>query len=89
VRVHDLGRERCGIVTFSDARRDPAAVARSLAAEGVNVSVSPASYSRLDLPRRGLDGVVRASAHYYNTEEELDRLVACVARGDGGVSPLG
>ncbi|MDP9293536.1 MAG: aminotransferase class V-fold PLP-dependent enzyme [Actinomycetota bacterium] len=75
VAVHDLGLERCAIVTFSVAGHDPEAVARALSAERVNVSVSPASYSRLDLDARGLDALVRASVHYYNTEEELERMV--------------
>jgi cysteine desulfurase / selenocysteine lyase len=75
VAVHDLGRERCAIVSFSVAGREPEAVARALSAERVNVSVSPGSASRLDLDARGLDALVRASVHYYNTEEELERMV--------------
>ena len=79
VTVHDRGRELCGIVTFSVDGRPAAEVARALRADGVNVSVSPASWSRADFDARGLgDAIVRASAHYYNTDEELDRLVAGV-----------
>jgi cysteine desulfurase/selenocysteine lyase len=75
VRVHDLGRERCGIVTFSVAGRGASEVASALRREGVNVSVLPASWARLDFGRRGLDEVVRASVHYYNTSGEIDRLI--------------
>ncbi|HYM57026.1 MAG TPA: aminotransferase class V-fold PLP-dependent enzyme [Solirubrobacteraceae bacterium] len=75
VAVHDLGRERCAIVTFTVAGIEPEAVARALSAERINVSVSPGSSSRLDLDARGLDALVRASVHYYNTEEELERMV--------------
>ena len=53
----------------SDAWRD----------HGVNVSVSLVDYARLDLPARGLPDLVRASVHYYNTDDELDRLVDVVS----------
>jgi selenocysteine lyase/cysteine desulfurase len=66
-------------VTFSVEGRAAADVAGALRADGVNVSVSPASWSRADFEDRKLgDAIVRASAHYYNTDAELDRLVAGV-----------
>ena len=86
VAVHDLGRERCAIVTFSVAGREPEAVARELSAERVNVSVSPASYSRLDFGPRGLQALVRASVHYYNTEDELEQLVELLRTRAGSPS---
>jgi selenocysteine lyase/cysteine desulfurase len=80
VAVQDLGRERCGIVTFSVEGRAAEHVAAALRAERINTSVSPGSYSRLDFERRGLSDLVRASAHYYNTGAEVDRLADAVAR---------
>ena len=44
------------------------------------VTVSPARGTLLDMRARGLSEVVRASVHYYNTDEEIDRLTAEVAR---------
>lgn len=77
-RVHDLGRERCGIVTFAVEGRPAEAVKAALAARGVNVSVSTTSSTRLDMEARGLEELVRASVHYYNTEEEIERLIEAV-----------
>jgi cysteine desulfurase/selenocysteine lyase len=71
----DPAGEHCGIVTFRVAGRDADDVADRLAADGINVSVSRAANSRLDFDARGLDTVVRAAPHVYNTIEELDRLV--------------
>jgi len=81
VEVRDRGVEKCAIVTFTVAGEPAYDVAKRLSAGGVNVSVTPDTYSRLDLGARGLDAVVRASVHYYNTEPELERLVEVVAQG--------
>jgi cysteine desulfurase / selenocysteine lyase len=75
VRVHDRGARQCGIVSFTVDGVPAQEVQRRLAGRGVNTSVSLVEYARLDLPRRGLPDLVRASVHYYNTHEELDRLV--------------
>ena len=75
VRLHDQGTRRCGIVSFSVDGIPASQVQRLLSAHGVNVSVSLVEYARLDLPERGLPDLVRASVHYYNTEEELRRLI--------------
>jgi len=80
VTVHDVGREQGAIVTFSLAGTPSADVAAALRSERVNVSVSPRAYSLVDFARRGLDDMVRASVHYYNDDDELDRLVAVVRR---------
>lgn len=75
VQVHDQGVRRCGIVTFTVDGEPAHEVQERLSAQGFNVSVSLVEYSRLDLPERGLPDLVRASVHYYNTEEELARLI--------------
>jgi cysteine desulfurase / selenocysteine lyase len=76
--VHDGGRQRSGIVTFTVEGTEPTAVAAMAAAQGINVSVSEAPWARLDMVPPNPPAVVRASPHYYNTEDELDRLVAAV-----------
>ena len=79
VRVHDLGEHPCGIVTFTAAGAAPQAVQAALRAQGINVSVTSRASTRLDMEQRGLDELVRASVHYYNTGEEIERLCAAVA----------
>ncbi|MBM4325904.1 MAG: aminotransferase class V-fold PLP-dependent enzyme [Deltaproteobacteria bacterium] len=74
VTVRDLGRERCGIVTFSVDGKKPEKIRQALRDVRMNVSVSPARFTLLDMKSRGLhDGLVRASVHYYNTSGEIDR----------------
>ncbi len=80
VVIHDGGTQRSGIVTFTTNSSSPADVAAAASAADINVSVSEASFARLDMAAPHPTAVVRASAHYYNTEAELDRLVDVVAR---------
>jgi selenocysteine lyase/cysteine desulfurase len=47
-----------------------------LRGQGINVSVSGPSSTRLDAERRRLPPLVRASVHYTTTDAELDRLTA-------------
>jgi cysteine desulfurase/selenocysteine lyase len=75
VTVHDLGTVRSGIVSFTVRGVGAAAVKTALRAASINVHTSPARGTLLDMRARGLNELVRASVHYYNTEAELDRLL--------------
>lgn len=78
VEVVDIGRDKCGIVTFSQADQDPFETKRRLGAAGVNLSVSRPDSTLLDATRRKLPPILRASVHYYNDEQEIDRLIAAL-----------
>ncbi len=75
ITVHDKGQELGGIVVFGVDGKEAAEVQAQLRAEAVHTSVSPSATARYDLVARGLPDLVRASVHYYNTEEEVDRLL--------------
>jgi selenocysteine lyase/cysteine desulfurase len=78
VEVHDGGTQRSGIVTFTVAGAAPATVAGAASQAGINVSVTEAPFARLDMVAPHPTAKVRASPHYYNTEDEIGRLVETV-----------
>jgi len=78
--THDIGRRLCAIVTTHVSDRSAAEVRNLLFEEGINVSVTDADSTRIDAERRGLPELIRISPHYYNTEEELDDVVAALVR---------
>jgi selenocysteine lyase/cysteine desulfurase len=77
-RVHDLGRERGGIVTFTLDGLAAETVKAFLATRRINVTTSSAASTRFDMEARGLEKLVRASVHYYNTEDEIDAFVSAL-----------
>ncbi len=78
VLVHDRGLIQCGIVTFTIEDREPAAIQLLLKRQHINVSVALRTFTLLDLSERGLESIVRASVHYYNSEEEVERFVQTI-----------
>ena len=79
VTVHDLGRERCAIVTARVAGVDTGAAAEALSRQGINVSTTVAEHSQLDTEVRDVHPLLRLSPHYFNTEAEIDRAVDAIA----------
>ncbi len=73
VTLRDLGSEKCAIVTFTHDKLEAAAIKQIMADEGINVSASLPSSTRLDSESRNLPVILRASPHYYNTEDEIER----------------
>jgi cysteine desulfurase / selenocysteine lyase len=79
VQVCDQGRTQCGIVSFVCQGISPQVVKAALASQRINVSVSDAAWTRLDMDERGIPALIRASVHYYNTDEETDTFSAALA----------
>ncbi|XVQ12393.1 aminotransferase class V-fold PLP-dependent enzyme [Spirillospora sp. CA-255316] len=76
VTVLDRGRRRSALVTFTVDGHDPAALKLSLREKGINVSVTNGGQQRYDVD--AAPAAVRASVHYYNTEEELERFLSAL-----------
>ena len=84
VTLWDVGELKCGIVSFSIDLVDALTVKDTLRERRVNVWTSKVcNNTRLEWEGRASTGmpeeVVRASVHYYNTVEEIARLVKGVA----------
>ena len=80
ITVTDIGAKRCGIVTFTHGGLSADEVKARLGAVHINVSVTTATSTLLDMQKRGHTDLVRASVHYYNTDDEIERFCAAVAR---------
>jgi cysteine desulfurase/selenocysteine lyase len=80
VTLLDRGAVLGATVTFDVAGVPAEDVKQRLRAEKINVSVMEAESAQLDYGARGIAESVRSSVHYYNNEEELERLADAVRR---------
>jgi cysteine desulfurase/selenocysteine lyase len=78
VAVRDLGAVKGGIVTFEVDGRHSVEVRELLSERSINVSVSTPLSAPIDMHERGIDDLVRASFHAFNTEEEIELLVRAI-----------
>ncbi|MDJ0938438.1 MAG: aminotransferase class V-fold PLP-dependent enzyme [Woeseiaceae bacterium] len=81
VEVRDLGQRKAGIVTFDSTRESASDLAQRLLKAGANVSVAYRESAQLDFTARRIEELVRASVHYYNTDEEIERFCELVSHG--------
>jgi cysteine desulfurase / selenocysteine lyase len=80
VEIHDKGFVKGGIVSFTFKNYTVKEIKQTLAQHNINVSVTFTANSLLDMKSKQLDSVVRASVHYYNTIEEIDKLCAILSK---------
>lgn len=82
VTIRDLpgsgAASQSGIVTLTHARISSQEIFERMRDQKINVRVAPIFGARIDMEQRGLPEMVRASVHYYNTEEELERFAAAM-----------
>lgn len=80
ITPRDLGAVKSGIVTFSHRNSSAAQVQQWLAGQEkrINVSTSTFRSTLLDMQQRDLLEVSRASLHAYNSEAEIDTMIAAL-----------
>lgn len=79
IRIRDLGRAPGAIVSFTMQGCEADSIVGSAAEAGITIGASDPASTRIDAEARALPPLVRASPHYYNTEAEIDRLIALLA----------
>lgn len=79
--IRDMGTEKCGIVTFTQDGVEPEKLKAALFEKRINVTVSEACGTLMDMGARGIPSMIRASVHYFNTEEEVGRFCGAVREG--------
>ncbi len=79
IKVTDTGTVQSGLVLFVHDMVPATRLVDQLAAHNVVARMSPRFGTRLDEKLSALDDLVRASVHYYNTEDEVDRFCDVLA----------
>ena len=66
-------------MTFTIDHQHPSETCDRLRDKKINTWVSTGPGSLIDFQDRNLDAVTRASIHYYNTEQEIEKFCEVVA----------
>ena len=73
VTVKDPGEHKCGIVTFNKQDEEAFELAARLRQQKINISVTTPASARLDSRFAQQQNFARASVHYFNNEDEVER----------------
>ncbi len=74
-RVMDKGIKKCGIVTAHHPAAKPSKLNKAMQAANINLGFARTVNAFIDFTEKGVDWAMRVSPHYYNTKEEIDRMV--------------
>jgi cysteine desulfurase/selenocysteine lyase len=80
ITVQNLGTEHAGLVTFTHDTVAAADITAALQNENISVKTIPRAGALLDALARDLPVLVRISAHYFNSEDELDTTMSVLRR---------
>lgn len=76
VRVLDQGEHLCGIVTLTAAGWEARDFKAAFDRRSINTSLVNRESARFDFEAKNVEWALRASPHYYNTDEEVERFAA-------------
>jgi selenocysteine lyase/cysteine desulfurase len=71
IRLLDHGPNLGGLITFTIEGQDPVNLVNRLRSHHINIVPSYRNFAVIDFDEKGVKWALRASPHYYNTEEEL------------------
>jgi selenocysteine lyase/cysteine desulfurase len=72
VTVLDRGLQLAGLVTFTVKGSKPDFLVGEMRQRKINVVASYREFAVIDFGEKGVEWAIRASPHYFNTEEEVD-----------------
>lgn len=75
VKILDRGAENASSVTFHVVHSNPGFIVKELLRRKINVVASYRAYGLIDFDEKGVEWVIRASPHYYNTLSEIDTFI--------------
>lgn len=79
VEMYDKGTDLCSIITFRVKGMPLPALQQYLSDSGIAFSVSRREFALLDFTRKGIDGAIRFSPHYFNTETEIEQVAGILS----------
>lgn len=78
LRILDKGKRLGSIITVALPGKNPGEVLQQLRDRKVNTSISYRGYAVIDYDAKGVTWGLRISPHYYNSEEEIARLMGAL-----------
>ncbi|GAA1696056.1 aminotransferase class V-fold PLP-dependent enzyme [Kribbella yunnanensis] len=78
VRALDRGEQLGALVTIAVDDWQPEEFKSALDAQGINSALSFRNFAQFDFGDKNVNWCLRLSPHYYNTDEEVDQVIATV-----------